>query len=296
MRVVALSGGVGGARLVDGLAALDLDLSVIINTGDDFEHWGLHIAPDVDTVLYTLAGLAPVDRGWGLTEESFEAMGVMERLGGAAWFRLGDRDLGLHLARTSALREGGSLSAFTERCRQAFDVAARLLPMSDAPSPTRLRCGERVLGFQDWLVREGAPAVDAVLLGTPDPAPGVLEAIEGAELVVIPPSNPYVSVDPILEVRGVREALQSKRVVAVSPIVGGRAIKGPLASMIPRLAGRPASAQSVVEHYQGLLDGAIVEAGDALEGLPCLSTQTIMGGRADRARLAREVIDFARSL
>lgn len=300
-KVVALSGGVGGARLVDGLdAALPAGaLTVIVNTGDDFRHWGLHIAPDLDTVMYTLAGLSHPARGWGLAEESFHALEAMRRLGGPGWFQLGDRDLATHVLRSARLAEGQTLSQVTAGLCAALGLSTRLVPMADGPRPTTVVTATHGdLSFQDWLVlHRGAPPVEALYFrGDPAPAPGVIAAIEAADLVVLPPSNPYVSIDPILALRGVREALAGKPVVAVSPIVGGRAVKGPLAAMIPRLAGAPPSAQAVMDHYGGLLAGAVIEVGDAVEGLPALATATVMGDRADRARLAREALDFAAGL
>lgn len=297
--VVALCGGVGGARLADGLAAvLPPDaLTLIVNTGDDFEHWGLRIAPDLDTVMYTLAGVAPIERGWGLVDETFRAHAAVARLGGPAWFQLGDTDLGTHLVRTEALRSGDTLSQVTDRLRRALGVGPRLLPMADGPRPTTLETPDGTLSFQDWLVRErGLPPVDAVRFGgAPEPAPGVLDAIAAADLVVIGPSNPYVSIDPILALAGVREALARRPVVALSPIVAGRAVKGPLAEMIPRLASEPASAGAIRRHYGALLDAMVVESGDEalVTDIPVLSAQTVMGDRADRARLARELLDFA---
>lgn len=298
-RVVALCGGVGGARLADGLAAAlpPGALTLIVNTGDDFEHWGLCIAPDLDTVMYTLAGLAPVDRGWGLVDETFRAHAAVARLGGSSWFHLGDSDLGTHLVRTEALRRGDTLSQVTDRLRRALGVGPRLLPMADGPRPTTIVTPDGELSFQDWLVRErGLPPVDAVRFsGAPEPAPGVLDALAGADLIVIGPSNPYVSIDPILALTGVREALARRPVVALSPIVGGRAVKGPLAEMIPRLASEPASAGAIRRHYGALLDAMVVEAGDEglIADLPVLGAQTVMSDRADRARLARELLDFA---
>jgi LPPG:FO 2-phospho-L-lactate transferase len=300
MNVVALSGGVGGARLVDGLAAVlpPGALTIVVNTGDDFVHWGLRICPDLDTVMYTLAGLADPDQGWGIAGETFAALAMIARLGGAAWFRLGDRDLATHLRRTEALAAGRSLTAITVELCAALGVAPRILPMSDAPRPTLIETRDGTLDFQDWLVRRrGAPEVLRIrFAGAPTPAPAVTDAIAAADLVVIGPSNPYVSIDPILALDGVRAAVARRRVVAVSPIVGGRAVKGPLAAMIPSLAGRPASAAAIADHYRDLLAGIAVARGDAVDGLPTLATDTIMADRADRARLARELLDFAEAL
>lgn len=301
MNVVALSGGVGGARLVQGLAdVLPADaLTVIANTGDDFDHLGLRICPDLDTLLYTLAGEAPEERGWGLQRESFEALDMLKRYGGPSWFALGDRDLGTHLYRTDELRRGTRLTEATARLVSGLGVRGiRLLPMSDAPRATLIETlADGTLSFQDWLVRRrGAPTVAAVRWSTcPAPSPEVLRALEAADLVVIGPSNPYVSIDPILGLPGVRDLVSAKATVAVSPIVAGAAVKGPLAQMIPALSGRPASAGAVRDHYGQLIDGFVLEQGDAAAGR-VLATSIIMGGRTDRARLASEVLAFAQGL
>ncbi len=300
-RVVALSGGVGGARFVDGLyAALPPGaLTVVVNTGDDFVHWGLAISPDIDTVVYTLAGIGDVARGWGLANETFAALDMMRRLGGEGWFQLGDRDLALHLYRSEALARGQTLSDVTARLAAALGVRARVLPMSDAPCRTLIDSDDGELDFQEWLVRRrGAPTVRRVhFSSTPSPAPGVLAAIAEADLVIVPPSNPYVSIAPILRLPGVTEALRRKLVIAVSPIVGGRAVKGPLAGMIESLAGRAATAAAAAAHYEPLLRGFVVERGDeAGLALPLLATATVMGDRADRRRLALEVLAFAEEL
>ncbi len=315
--VVALSGGVGGARLLDGLnqALPSGALTAIVNTGDDFTHWGLHIAPDLDTVMYTLSGLAHEERGWGLYEESFATLGMMRRYGGDDWFALGDRDLATHLLRSQALGRGESLSQVTDRMCRALGITARVLPMADGPCRTMIDLvpGDWIpeaeqgradvsltRSFQDWFVRLRAqPAVQRVWFdGNPPPTAAVLTAIDSADLVVIGPSNPYVSIDPILSLPGVRAALQRRRVVALSPIVGGQAIKGPLATMIPQLTGAAASAAAVAAHYDGLLAAMIVECGDetAITGLPVLATTTVMRSRADRVQLAREILQFAESL
>ncbi len=293
--VVALSGGVGGARLVHGLSrALDPGaLAVIINTGDDFQHWGLSISPDLDTVMYTLADLAHEERGWGLAEESFQTLSMVRRYGGDGWFQLGDRDLATHLLRTQALRRGETLSQVTARLTGALGVRARIVPMADAPCRTMIDTRTHgTLSFQDWFVRERAqPEVRAVRFeGDPPPAPGVVPAIEAADVVIFGPSNPYVSIDPILSLPGVRAAIARRPVVAVSPIVGGLAVKGPLGSMIPELAGAPASAAAIARHYGGLLAGIVVERGDEagiaasddLAGLAVLPCDTVMRSRAEQ--------------
>ena len=233
--VVALSGGVGGARFLRGLAqALAPDaLTAIVNTGDDFEHWGLHISPDVDTVMYTLAGLCHEEQGWGLAGESFFALEMMRRYEGDAWFRLGDRDLATHLLRTQAMRRGEPLSAVTARLCRALGVRASVLPMADAPCRTLIETHDHgTLGCQDWFVRRRAePAVRRVLWeGDPPPAPGVLEAIESADIVLIGPSNPYVSIDPILTRPGVRAAHCAGGDSQLSKVAGKRSSSGQLLS------------------------------------------------------------------
>ena len=303
MRVVALSGGVGGARFVHGLARLleqeGGSLTVVVNTGDDFEHWGLHVSPDCDTVMYTLADLAHEERGWGLAEESFHTLEMVRRYQGDGWFQLGDRDLATHILRTQGLRRGETLSAVTARLSRALGIQADLVPMADGPCRTLIDTvsDQGTLSFQDWFVRHRAgPAVRAVRFeGDPPPAPAVLAALAQADLVVFGPSNPYVSIDPILSRPGVRAALAGRPVIAVSPIVGGRAVKGPLGTMIPELCGLPPSPAAIVQHYGGLLTGIVVERGDegGVTGLPVLAADTVMRSRADSLRLAREVLAFA---
>ena len=303
MRIVALSGGVGGARLVQGLADVlpAGSLTVVANTGDDFDHLGLRICPDLDTLMYTLAGEAPQDRGWGPERESFEALDMIRRYGGADWFLLGDRDLGTHLYRTAQLATGLRLSVLApQMCADLGVDGVRLLPMCDDPCPTIIDTADgESLAFQQWLVRRRAePEVREVRWPIRrDPSPEVADALEAADVVIIPPSNPYVSVDPILTLRGVRSHVARTPTVAVSPIVGGRAVKGPLTQMIPALSGRAPSAAAVLAHFAGLVDGFVLERGDDAPGpTPLLHADTVMGGREDRARLAREVLSFAEGL
>jgi LPPG:FO 2-phospho-L-lactate transferase len=296
--VVALSGGVGGARLVHGLsrALAPEALTTIVNTGDDFEHWGLAISPDLDTVMYTLADLADVERGWGLAVESFAALAMMKAYGEDAWFNLGDRDLATHLTRTRALRSGEPLSRVTARLCAAIGVRSRVLPMTDEARPTMIdTVAHGTLPFQQWFVKHRAAAVHAVRFeSAPPPAPGVIDAIAAAELVVIGPSNPYVSIDPILTLPGVREAIAARPVVAVSPIIGGRAVKGPLAEMIEAIAHEPPSPAAIVRHYAGLVTGIVVEEGEAPpDAARTKRSQTIMRTREDSLRLARDVLAFA---
>jgi LPPG:FO 2-phospho-L-lactate transferase len=301
--VVYLSGGVGGARLLDGMARVlpAETLTAIVNVGDDLEHWGLYVCPDIDTVLYTLADLGDSQRGWGLRDESFRALEAVRRYGGSDWFQLGDRDLGTHLMRTQWLREGARLTEVTARLATALGIGCRVLPMSDDRLATCIEtASEGVLAFQDWLVRRRAePPVRRVLLrGDARPSAEVLTAIDHADLVVIGPSNPYVSVDPILALPGLRNRLARKKVVAVSPIVGGRAVKGPLAEMIPALSGRAASAGAIAEHYHGLLAGLVVERGDesSVRGVAVLPTNTVMKTARHRSELAAQVLAFAEEL
>ena len=302
---MVLSGGVGGAKLVDGLAAVlpAEELTVVVNTGDDFLHWGLTICPDLDTVLYTLAGLADPTRGWGLADESFRALERMKDLGEPTWFALGDRDLATHIARTAALHRGERLTDITARHAASIGVGPTVLPMCDTPSPTvlTLDTGARV-PFQEWLVERRAPPVRAVEFeGDGAASSDVLDALAHAERVILAPSNPYVSIDPILSLRGVREALRRVPVVAVSPLLNGQAVKGPLAAMMPALTGTPASTLAIASHYGFLdgdgveLDGLVVEQGDAADALalPMLETDILMRDSRDRARLAREVLAFA---
>lgn len=310
-KVVFLSGGVGGARLLHGVAEVLLpeQLTVVVNTGDDFVHWGLRICPDLDTVMYTLAELADEARGWGLRDETFQALERMRVLGAEAWFALGDKDLATHLRRTEALHAGQSLTQVTRHVMQRLGVKPQVLPMCDGPRPTFIDTFEQgELPFQRWLVEQHAPKVRSVRFGgEPVASPETLAALAQAELILIGPSNPYVSIDPILSLHGVREAMREKLVLAVSPIVGGRAVKGPLAEMIPTLAGRAASAQAIVAHYAGLLSGIVVEHGDVeacrseqhatqIEGIPCHAADTIMAGKESRVALAREVLAFAARL
>jgi LPPG:FO 2-phospho-L-lactate transferase len=302
-RIVVLSGGVGGARMVDGLyrSVPKERLTAIVNTGDDFKHWGLYICPDVDTVLYTLSGLGDQERGWGLRGDSFRALGMVAFYGGDNWFQLGDQDLATHLMRSRWLKDGETLTQVTARLAGALGVECSVLPMSDFRLETKIDTeSDGTLGLQDWLVRRRAePRVRRVRFeGQAQPTPEVLTALSAADLIVLAPSNPYVSIDPILSLPGVRDQLFGRRVVAVSPIVGGAAIKGPLAEMISALAHRPASAAAVASHYGGLLTGMVVERGDErdIAGIKVLGTDTVMRGRRGRKRLARELIEFAETL
>jgi LPPG:FO 2-phospho-L-lactate transferase len=240
-------------------------ITAIGNVGDDLEILGVHVSPDLDTVLYTLAGLLDEERGWGVRGESYNALGMARELGGESWFTLGDRDIGLHLVRTGWLREGLALSLATRRLAEALDVRVRLLPATDQPLRTKIEAKDGELDFQEWFVARGhRDKVTGVRYDGADvarPAPGVLEALEAAELVVIAPSNPFVSIWPILAVPGIREALAARRVAAVSPLVGGKAFRGPLAEMMVSLGHEP-SAAGVAALYGDLVDVFVVAPGD----------------------------------
>lgn len=310
--VVVLAGGVGGARLAHGLQAhLGEDLVVIVNTADDLERHGLEIWPDHDTVLYTLAGLDDRERGWGLRDETWAAMDGLERLGEATWFRLGDRDLATHLLRTEQLRSGRRGTEVALDLRRRLRVAATILPMTDARVRTIVRTDDGWLPFQDYFVRLGqAPEVREVRFEGIDsarPSPEVLEALARTRVIVVAPSNPFVSVGPILALPGLTDAIEQARaggavVVGVSPIVGGRALKGPADRMLTSLGGE-ASALGVATHYGGLLDGFVIDDVDAdqaprIEALgPAVAvTDSIMRDDAARARLAAVTLEHASRL
>ncbi len=305
MNVVALAGGVGGAKLAHGLAQIlpPEDLTVVVNTGDDFEHLGLHISPDLDTVMYTLAGLANPDTGWGRQDESWNFLDALGRLGGETWFRLGDRDLATHVERSRRLWKGESLTEVTAALCAALGLRVRVLPMTDDIFRTMVQTEEGELEFQEFFVhRRCEPRVTGFRFdgaGSAFPTEPVLAALDAADVVIFCPSNPFVSLDPLLSLPGVRERVGRKGAVAVSPIVGGRAIKGPAAKMFAEL-GMEVTAASVAAHYAGLLRGFVLDEVDAAlqptiesDSLQVLVTNTVMRTDADRARLAREVLDFA---
>ena len=310
--IVALAGGVGGARLAVGLAGAlgPTQLTIVVNTGDDFEHLGLAISPDLDTVMYTLAGVANPLLGWGRADETWNFMSALAALGGDAWFRLGDRDLAVHVMRTALLRQGVPLSAITRRLMASFGVGHAVIPMSDSPVRTRVRTADgRELAFQDYFVRlRCKPRVTGFRFAgarTAQP-PATLERVLRGRIdaVVVCPSNPYVSIDPILSVADVRACLAARRfpVVAVSPIVGGSALKGPAAKMMRELGIRP-SALSVARHYGGTIDGWVIDRADsalqpAIErtGARVHVADTIMTNRRKSIALAKRVVSFARSL
>jgi LPPG:FO 2-phospho-L-lactate transferase len=305
-RVVCLAGGVGGAKLADGLARVlpPENLTVLVNTGDDFRHLGLTICPDLDTVMYTLGGVANTETGWGRADESWRAIGEAGRLGGPEWFNLGDLDLATHLTRSHWLAEGETLTAVTHRLRMGFGISQVLLPMTDQPAPTLIETvGGEVLPFQVWFVRERwQPAVKRVILPEDVRATtAVVKALEAADLVILAPSNPFVSIDPILNVYPIRALIEDspQAVIAISPIIAGRAVKGPAAKMMAEM-GRPVSAAAVAAYYGHLIDGFIYDIQDtgmaAEDGLALLCTDTLMPGPAERERLAREVLQFAAEL
>jgi LPPG:FO 2-phospho-L-lactate transferase len=310
-RCLALSGGVGGAKLALGLAhaMAPEDLLVVANTGDDFEHLGLLICPDIDTVAYTLAGVSNPETGWGRAGETWSFMEAQAALGGETWFRLGDRDLAVHLERTRRTAAGETLSAVTADLARRLGGRARIAPMSDRPVRTIVETPDGPLPFQHYFVREQCrPRVtgfrfEGAAAATPSPAFAAALA-GGPEAAVICPSNPFISIDPILAVPGVRAALGHRKtpVVAVSPIVGGRAIKGPTAKMMTEL-GLAGGAVEVAAHYNGLIDGFVLDHSDANSaaaveriGLAVLVTGTVMQSLDDKTRLAREVLAFARSI
>jgi LPPG:FO 2-phospho-L-lactate transferase len=310
-KVIALAGGVGGAKLADGLARLLAErLTVVVNTGDDFTHLGLHISPDLDTVMYTLAGIANPKTGWGIVDETWNFMTQVERLGGPAWFRLGDRDLATHALRTERLAAGETLSAVTGRLCRSLGVAPRLLPMSDDPVRTMIRSEDGELPFQDYFVRLGCavPVRGIRYAGSEtariNPALAALGAAPDLAAIVICPSNPYLSVDPILAVPGMREWLRARGnpIVAVSPIVGGAAIKGPAAKIMAEL-GASVSAVGIAQHYRGLVDGLVIDEADAAlaseitaEGMAARVAPTVMSAPEDRVALAHTCLAFAGEL
>jgi LPPG:FO 2-phospho-L-lactate transferase len=301
VKIVVFSGGVGGARFVKGVVevAEPAQVTVVGNVGDDLEVLGVHVSPDLDSILYALAGLNDEDRGWGRAEETWSALETVASLRGETWFRLGDRDLGLHLVRTQALRAGEPLSAVTARFARALGLETRLLPATDDRLRTWIATPAGEFPFQEWFVaRRHRDEVDALRFEgaeTATPAPGVLEAVDAADLLLLAPSNPYVSLAPILAVRALRDALERRRVpcVAVSPLIGGRAVKGPADRMLMRLAGGTSPAH-VAGCYPGLIDALVVDEADAtaLDGLEVrpIVTRTLMTGAGARRRLAEAAL------
>jgi LPPG:FO 2-phospho-L-lactate transferase len=306
---VALAGGVGGAKLVDGLAALlDPDeFSVVVNTGDDFEYCGLKISPDLDTVCYTLANLANPNTGWGRRDETWTVFNTVKRLGGPGWFQLGDKDLATHLVRTEKLNQGVPLSQITRELCWQWGVKHLVLPMSDDPVRTIVHTEENgALGFQNYFVEYACqPTVRSFEFrgaAQATPVPDVLHRIEAADMIILAPSNPWVSIDPILAVPGYQEALASKVVIAVSPLVGGRALKGPADKMFREMGIDP-RASAVADHYRGLLSGFVFDQQDDEElekiqrwRIIPLLTNTIMKDGQDRIQLADDVLKFGESI
>jgi LPPG:FO 2-phospho-L-lactate transferase len=308
VNVAVLSGGVGGARFLRGLIAVvePGNVSIVGNVADDIELLGLRVSPDLDSILYTLTGRSDDERGWGRADESWRALETVSELGGEDWFRLGDRDLGLHLVRTELLRGGAPLSEATARIAHALGLEAHLLPATDDPVRTFLETPAGTFPFQTWFVARGhRDEVDAVhYAGSPEasPAPGVLEALGAADVIVIAPSNPYVSIGPILAVGEIRDALVHRSVpcVAISPLVGGRAVKGPADRMLARLAGGTSPAH-VASCYEGLIDVLVIDESDAPDGPitgvgRTVVTQTLMTDVAAARRLATAVLHAPEAL
>jgi len=306
MKVCALAGGVGGAKLAAGLQAVLApgELSVVVSTAEDVDRWGLHICPDLDTVMYTLARISNPETGWGIANESFATLSMLARYGEKVWFKLGDKDLATHVLRTSRLRSGETLTRITAGLSGALGVESVVLPMSDDPVSTILETPEGRLEFQEYFVRRGQrdEVLGIRLRGIEEarPTEGVLAAIGGADAIVFCPSNPVVSVGPILAMPGMRETLASSSApkVAVSPIVGGRALKGPADRMLASL-GHEVSATGVARMYEGLVDGMVVDridederAGIEALGMRVLATESVMRDAEDRARLASETLEF----
>jgi LPPG:FO 2-phospho-L-lactate transferase len=306
VEVVALTGGIGGAKLALGLHRVlpPGALACIVNTGDDFVHLGLHVSPDLDTTLYTLAGCENPEQGWGRRDETWTFMRVLEELGGETWFRLGDGDLALHVERTRRLAAGETLSAIMDDVGRRFGIASQLMPMSDDSVATRVHTPDEELPFQDYFVRlRAAPEVRAIEFAgasTSRTSVALAEVLGSSRLraIVVCPSNPYLSIDPILAVRGLAAALRAPGVpvVAVSPLIGGRAVKGPTAKIMREL-GIEASNRAIAAHYGDLLDGLVIDESDRSaglpHGLPTHVTRTLMKSLDDREMLARATLAFA---
>jgi LPPG:FO 2-phospho-L-lactate transferase len=302
MRVVLLSGGGGGARFARGLAGVlpPGDLTVVGNVGDDAEILGLHVSPDLDSLLYTLAGLIDDERGWGRAGETWNALGAAAAWGGEDWFRLGDLDLGLHLVRTDAMNEGVPLSEVTARLAARAGVATSIVPATDDLLQTHVETPAGSFSFQEWYVgRRHVDEVDGVhyfAAGLARPAPGALDALAAADAILLAPSNPYLSIGPILAVAGIRKAIEvrSVRCVAVSPLIGGRSVTGPLDRMLRRMAGGT-SPDFVAQSHKGLIDALVIDEADAPAeaDVELVVTRTLMGDRDAERRLAEAVLEVA---
>ena len=308
MKVAVLSGGVGGARFLRGLIGVvePGNVSIIGNIADDIEVLGLRVSPDLDSILYTLTGLSDDERGWGRADETWQALASVAQLGGESWFKLGDRDIGLHLVRTELLRNGMTLSDATDRIARVLGLEAQLLPATNDPVRTFLETPAGTFAFQTWFVARGhRDQVDAVhYAGAPTavPAPGVVEAIDRADVILIAPSNPYVSIGPILAVAAIRRALEKRKVpcVAISPLIGGRAVKGPADRMLARLAGGTTPAH-VASCYERLIDVLVIdeldEATSPVRGVKhTLVTKTLMADESAARKLAAAAIHSAEAV
>jgi LPPG:FO 2-phospho-L-lactate transferase len=303
--VVVLTGGVGGAKLVLGLARLTPpeNITVIVNTGDDFTHLGLFVSPDIDTLLYTLSDKANAVQGWGREDESWSFMAALKTLGGEDWFQLGDGDLALHVLRTQALAAGKSLSSVIAGFARGWGITTRILPMTDQKISTMLTTDVGEIALQDYFVaRHCAPTVEKIRFeGARDaePAPGVLEAIAAADVILLAPSNPFLSIDPILAVPGIASALAaaSAPVVAISPLIGGHAVKGPTEKLMKEML-LEVTTRTIALHYAGLINGLVVDERDAPSdpGIAFTTADTLMHSLEDRIRVARAALKFAGSL
>ncbi len=303
-KIVALCGGIGGAKLALGLERrFGAGVTVIVNTADDFEHLGLHISPDVDTVLYTLGGLSDPERGWGRADETWHFMESLDAIGGEVWFRLGDRDLAMHVERSCQLRSGISLTEFTATMAKRLGIAAAVVPMSDDPVSTIVHTNEGALPFQEYFVgRRCEPVLERVEFKNAErarPSAAALAALRDPDLtaIVICPSNPYLSVDPILAVPSMREAIRDAApVVALSPLIGGKAVKGPTAKILTELK-KDCTPLTIARHYRDLIDGLIIDRADryaaAALPVPVRVTDTLMRTLEDRERVASECVAFA---
>lgn len=307
---LALAGGVGGAKLALGLARIlsPAELKIVVNTGDDFDHLGLRICPDLDTVMYTLAGIANKENGWGIAGETWNFLDALEKLGGETWFQLGDRDLATHIERTKRLADGTTLSEVTAYLVRKLGISHTIVPMTDDDVRTVVQTAAGPLSFQDYFVRlRCEPAITGLEFdgaAVAEPAPAVSQALgDKPEAIIVCPSNPYVSIAPMLAIPGIRKQLETTEapVIAVSPIVGGQALKGPAAKMMQDLGSKP-SAYAVAQHYRNLISGIVIDTCDADQaseiealGMKVCITQTVMTTNADKETLAADVIRFARS-